>query len=270
MTIRNMTNITSMALAVAIIAMAAPRAPAQQRVYNGATGRYTYNNTNSGMYNSTIGMANNGGYNLINAYNNGYNLGMYNNGGYNLLNNYNNGYNLGMYNNGGYNLLNNYNNGSFYGYVPSNAYSDNGYGTIPYRYDNPGGALVLGSDGQLYNPSLGNDVEEPTLDANGVTIPQPVVPVPVPTFQTAPARMSDQIDAVRLSGNRIRIEWTGDPRPVETMTFSLLDGNRKALKLAILNGLPARTTFTVPSNAAFYRVVITYTDGATRSILTPL
>jgi len=264
-----MTNITSVALAVAVIGMAAPRASAQQRVYNGATGRYTYNNTNSGMYNSTIGMANNGGYNLLNAYNSGYTLGMYNNSGYNLLNSYNNGYNLGMYNNSGYNLMNNYGStGSYNGYVPYNAYSDNGYGTIPYRYNNPGGALVMGSDGQLYNPSLGNDAVEPTVDADGVTIPQPVVPVP--TVRTAPARTSDQIDAVRLSGNRIRIEWTGDPRPVETMTFSLLDRNRTALKLAILNGLPARTTFTVPSNAAFYRVVITYTDGATRSIVTPL
>jgi len=245
MTIRNMTTITSMALAVAVIGMAAPNAHAQQRVYSGATSIYTYNGY-SGMYN-------NGGYNLLNSY-------------------YNSGYNLGMYNYGGYNLPDNYYNGSFYGYMPYNAYS-NGYGPIPNRYNNPGGALVLGSDGQLYNPSLGNNVEEPTVDANGVTIPQPVVPAPAATVTSIPAQpaqMSDQIEAVRLSGNRIRIEWIGDPRPVETMTFSLLDGNRKALKLAILNGLPARTTFTVPSNAAFYRVVITYTDGATRSIVTPL
>jgi hypothetical protein len=229
MTIRNMTNITSVALAVAVIGMAAPNAHAQQRVYNGATGIYTYNNTNSGMYNSTIGMYNNG---------------------YNLLDNY-------------------YNNGRFYGYYPYNAYS-NGYGPMPYRYNNPGGALVMGSDGQLYNPSLGNDAMEPTVNMNGVTIPEPVVPTPVAVVAPAPIQMSDQIDAVRLSGNRVRIEWIGDPRPVETMTFSLLDRNRTALKLAILNSLPARAVFTVPSNAAYYRVVITYNDGAVRSIVTPL
>jgi hypothetical protein len=252
MTIRNITKFTNVALAVAALTLVAPMAQSQSR-----------------MYNNTLGVYNNNGYNLLNAYYSGNTLGMYNNGGYNLLNAYNNG-NLGMYNNGAYNLLNAYNNNSFYGYVPYNAYGDNGYGVSPYRYNNPGGALVLGSDGQLYNPFLNNGGPEPTVDADGITIPAPVVPIPVPSVQSSPILMSDQIDAVRLSGNRVRIEWTGDPRPVAAMTFSLLDKNRTALKLTIINGLPAQAVFAVPSKAAYYRVVITYSDGAMRSIVSPL
>jgi len=169
--------------------------------------------------------------------------------------------------NGGYNLLDAYNNSSrFYGYNP---YSPYAYGIGPYRY-NPGGTLVLGADGQLYNPSLGNGAVEPTIDADGITIPEPVVPALVPAVPPAPIRTSDEIDAVRLSGNRIRIAWSGDPRPVATMTFSLLDKNRTALKSTILSDLPAQAVFTLPSKAAYYRVVITYNDGAMRSLVTAL
>jgi hypothetical protein len=232
MTIRNFTNV---ALAVAAIAFAAPMAHAQ-----------------NGMYSSSLGMYNNGGYNLLNSYNNGSTFGMYNNGG-------------------AYNLLNAYGNiGSFYGYAPI---YPGAFGVGPYynRYDNPGGALVLGSDGQLYNPFLGNGATEPTLDADGITIPAPVVPVvPVSVAEPTPVRMSDQIDMVRLSGNRIRIKWSGDPRPIATMTFSLLDRNRAALKSTMLSDMPAQAVFTVPSNAAYYRVVITYNDGAMRSLVTAL
>jgi hypothetical protein len=230
MTIRNITNITNVALAVAAIAFAAPMAHAQY-----------------GGYSSSIGMYNNGGYNLLNSYNNGNTFGMYNSG-YNLLNAYNNS-------------------GSFYGYTPYNA---GAFGVGAYRY-NSGGALVMGADGELYNPFLGNGAAEPTIDADGIIIPAPVVPVvPVSVAEPTPVRMSDQIDTVRLSGNRIRIEWSGDPRPVATMTFSLLDKNRTALKSTIMNGLPAQAVFTVPPKAAYYRVVITYNDGAMRSLVTAL
>jgi len=226
MTIRNITNV---ALAVAAIAFAAPMAHAQY-----------------GGYSSSFGMYNNGGYNLLNSYNNGNTFGMYNSG---------------------YNLLNAYNNGGFYGYTPYNA---GAFGVGPYRY-NLGGALVMGADGQLYNPFLGNGAAEPTIDADGITIPAPVVPVvPVSVASPTPVRMSDQIDAVRLSGNRIRIAWSGDPRPVATMTFSLLDKNRTTLKSTILSDMPAKAVFTLPSKAAYYRVVITYSDGAMRSLVAAL
>jgi len=229
MTIRNFTTITNVALAVAVIALAAPMADAQ-----------------SGGYGAAFSMVNNGGYNLLNAYNRGFSFGMVNNGGYNLLNSYNNS-------------------GSFYGYTP---YSPYAFGIGAYRY-NPG-ALVLGADGQLYNPSLGNGATEPTINADGITVPAPLVPALVPVAPTTSRRTSEQIDAVRLSGNRVRIEWTGDPRSVATMTFSLLDKNRAALKSTIMSDMPAQAVFTLPSNAAYYRVVINYSDGAVRSLVTAL
>jgi hypothetical protein len=210
MMIRNMTNI---ALAVAVFALAAPVAHSQNRVYNGATGRYTPNST-SGMYNQ------------VNA---------------------NNGY-----------FGNNY-----AGYL---------FGANPYLFNansvySLGGALVFGSNGQLYNPFLNNGSLEPTYNVDGVTVPAPIGPGGV---QQNPIQMSDQIEAVRLSGNRVRIMWSGDPRPVAGMQFSLLNSKRAELRNAMVTSLPAEAVFTRPSTAAYYRVVITYGDGAVRSIIAPL
>ena len=154
------------------------------------------------------------------------------------------------------------------------------YGTSPYLYGlnpsfydhsasyrNQGGALVLGSDGQLYNPSLGDGALEPTLNADGVTIP---APVGQETSVQNPMRLSDQIEAVRLPGNRIRIVWTGDPRPIASMKFALLDRKRNEIRQTVVNALPAEATFSRPSTAAYYRVTILYGDGAVRSIVAPL
>jgi len=224
MTIRNMTNITNVGLAVAVIALASPAAHSQGRI-NSASGR---------ILNMTSGMAR-----QIQATNgitfNGNNYGAY--GAY-------------LYGNNPY----------MYGLNPS--FYDNG---VPYR--NQGGALVLGADGQLYNPFLGNGAPEPTLNANGVTIP---APVGQENAVQSPVSLSDQIEAVRLPGNQVRIMWAGDPRPIASMKFALLDRKRNELRQAVVNGLPAEATFSRPSTAAYYRVTILYGDGAVRSIVAPL
>lgn len=218
MTIRNMTNITNVALALAAFALAAPAAQSQTRVYNSVTGRYTSNRT-SGMYNRV-------------------------------------------------NANNIYSGNTYAGYL----YGSSPYmlGGRPYIYNNdvyaPGGALVMGADGQLYNPFLDNGAVEPTVNADGVTIPVPVAQNPA--LQN-PMQLSDQIEAVRLPGNRVRIVWSGDPRPIASMRFSLLDSKRVVLKSVVVTDLPAEAIFTRPSNAAYYRVMITYGDGAVRSIVAP-
>ena len=224
MTIRNLTNITSVGLAVAVIAMASPTAHSQGRI-NSASGR---------ILNMTSGMAR-----QIQATNgitfNGNNYGAY--GAYLYGNNpYLYGMNPNFYNNG-----------------------------VPYR--NQGGALVLGTDGQLYNPFLGDGAVEPTVNADGV-----VIPAPVGQEQAVqnPVSLSDSIEAVRLPGNLVRIMWAGDPRPIASMKFALLDRRRNELRQAVVNGLPAEATFSRPSTAAYYRVTILYGDGAVRSIVAPL
>jgi len=166
-------------------------------------------------------------------------------------------------------------NGNNYGAYGAYLYGNNPYmyGMNPYFYDNgapyrnQGGALVLGPDGQLYNPFLGDGAPEPTLNVDGVTIP---VPVGQENAVQNPTSLSDQIEAVRLPGNMVRIMWAGDPRPIANMKFALLDRRRNELRQAVVNDLPAEATFSRPSTAAYYRVTITYGDGAVRSIVAPL
>jgi hypothetical protein len=238
MTIRNLTNITSVGLAVAVIALASPTAHSQGRI-NSGSGRIL--NMTSGMarqVQATNG-ANYYGANGVTYYGNGFTF---------------TGNNYGSY-------------GDFSG---NNPYT---YGVNPYfidngaPYRNQGGALVLGSDGQLYNPFLGDGAVEPTLNGDGITIPAPVGQENV---VQKPAQMSDQIEATRLPGNLVRIQWAGDPRPIASMKFELLDRKRNELRQAVVNDLPAVATFSRPSTAAYYRVTIQYGDGAVRSIVSPL
>ena len=146
-----------------------------------------------------------------------------------------------------------------------NDYSPFVMGSTPSYFNNAaavypqGGALVLGSDGQIYAPYVNNGTGaiEPSNSRNGVTIAMPL-------------KLSDQIETIKLSDNRIRIVWSGDPRPVANMRFSLLDSKRVVLRNAVVTDLPAEAVFTRPSNAVYYRVMITYGDGAMRSIVAPL
>ena len=131
---------------------------------------------------------------------------------------------------------------------------------VPYRQN---GAIILGANGQLYDTTANNgnggivDPSEEQGNASGM-------------INVAPTQLNDQIEAVRLSGNRVKIAWAGDPRPVASMKFSLLDRQRNEVRTTVVNDLPAQATFTRPSNAVYYRVVILYGDGATRSLVAPL
>lgn len=260
----NIHNIKTLTLAVAAIALAAPMTQAQTRRgvsrgsgyigYNSTTGTTAahypltgYNAVNhyagnSYPYNGSNGVNNftNGGYpaNGYNAVTSAAGSG-YSNYALGASGNYLSGTN-GAYNNAPY----------FYGADP---YS---YGASGFVYPQ-GGAIVQGSDGQIYDPFSVDGSVNPYFSQNGVTV-------------AAPFQLSDQIEAVKLSGNRVRIVWSGDPRPVASMKFSLLDSRRNELRTTVVNDLPAEAIFTRPSTAAYYRVVILYGDGATRSIVAAL
>lgn len=143
-------------------------------------------------------------------------------------------------------------NGAKYG----GTYTGKAYGYNPYTYSQ-GGALILGSDGRIYDPFAEDSGMNSPFYQNGVTI-------------SAPVRLSDQIEAVALSGNRVQIAWNGDTHTVSNIKFSLLDRRRKTLQSMIVTDLPAQATFARPSNAAYFRVVITYDDGAVRSLVSAL
>jgi hypothetical protein len=156
-----------------------------------------------------------------------------------------------------------YSGNSYMAYL--NDYSPSVVGSTPSYFNNAaavypqGGALVLGSDGRIYDPYANNGAGavDPSYSRNGVTF-------------LVPMKLSDQIETIKLSDNRIRIVWSGDPRPVAKMRFSLLDSKRVVLRNTIVTDIPADAVFTRPSNAVYYRVMITYGDGAMRSIVAPL
>lgn len=135
------------------------------------------------------------------------------------------------------------------------------YGSRPYLYDTPGyfypqGVLVLGSNGQIYAAAIDNGILNPAYQ-NGANIP-------------APLQFSDKIEAVRLPDNRVRVQWNGDTRPVASIKFSLLNRKRAVLQTAVVTDLPAAATFARTADAAYYRVMVNYSDGAVRSLVATL
>jgi len=175
----------------------------------------------------------------------------------NTLVNNANGYPGPLYGYGYYGYLNNY---SPYltGADPYSGIYDVG---SPYAYRAPG-AVVMGPNGQIA------DTTPYPYDAQGVEDQGVVVPTNQSGTMNVPTtQLNDQIAALRLSGNRVKLAWVGDPRPVSSMTFSLLDSKRNEIRHADVSGLPAQAIFTRPSNAVYYRVSITYGDGAVRSLI---
>ncbi len=136
------------------------------------------------------------------------------------------------------------------------------YFSAPYLYDSPGyffpqGALVLGTDGQIYDTTTNNGIPDLAYRQNGVTIP-------------ARHQLSDKIEAVRLPDNRIEIQWDGDTRSVASLKFSLLNRKRAVLQTAVITDLPSAAIFAPTAGAVYYRVIITYSDGAVRSLVATL
>lgn len=228
MKFRNITSIKNLVLAGAAIALAAPMAQAQQRVYNPANGRSTPTRS-SIVANSLRASANDSAYiNYILGYMNNYSPYVIGSGPV----------------------------GGVYGYG------------APYGYRTPG-AVVLDANGRLFdttpNPYNGEDLVNPLANQNQDNQAEQGGVLSAPT-----AQLNDQIMATRLSGNRVKLAWAGDPRPIARMQFSLLDSRRNEVRNTVVTGLPAQAIFTRPSNAVYYRVVITYGDGAVRTLISSL
>lgn len=133
----------------------------------------------------------------------------------------------------------------------------------PYGYRAPG-AVILGANGQVVDTTPYPYVDQ----QNGIEDAEAAAQTPQGGAINAPtAQLNDSIAAVRLSDNRVKIAWKGDPRPIASMTFSLLDRRRNEVRHTDVSGLPAQAIFTRPSNAVYYGVTITYSDGAVRTLL---
>jgi hypothetical protein len=150
--------------------------------------------------------------------------------------------------------------------IPLNSSAHNGagflYRNMPYLYNSPGyfypqGAIVLGANGQIYDTTANNGIPDLAYRQNGLTIP-------------ARHQLSDKMEAIRLPDNRIEIRWDGDTHSVASMKFSLLNRKRAVLQTAVITDLPSAAIFAPTAGAVYYRVMITYSDGAVRSLVATL
>lgn len=281
-----------MAFGVAALLVGAPKSQAQVRV----VGAGAYGGNYGGAINNSYSYPGIGGaYNNMSALGAG---GYYGTGsfpGFSSLGGY---YGAGSYFNGlngGYNYGNALNNGYGYGYGNGNAYA--GVGNGGYGYNNPYSGLPNGyyagsndtsingagntgtpyigaggyyGGGSYSDPSFaaGPNGVTPLADGNGVAYPMAnnggVYVVHGPTG------LRDSIDVDRPTNTQVKISWTGDPRPIKQMTFSVLDSSRQTLKSQVITKTPAQATFTRGKTASYYRVYIEYLDGAVRTLTAPL
>ncbi len=121
--------------------------------------------------------------------------------------------------------------------------------------------IVVGPNGPASYPVSG-------FAPYGVVGDTPIAPPG--SYEPPPFDFSDSIEARRLSGNRVFIQWQGDPRPISRMTFALLDRRRKLLASQPVTTLPAEATMPLKAGAAYYRISILYTEGAARSLVFPV
>jgi hypothetical protein len=83
-------------------------------------------------------------------------------------------------------------------------------------------------------------------------------------------RTTDSLTTRRLSGNRVSFQWQGEPRAVKNIAFALLDQNNKVIKQQVITSPPASSTLTRTVKTTAYSVTITYINGMTNTIISPL
>lgn len=83
-------------------------------------------------------------------------------------------------------------------------------------------------------------------------------------------RTSDSITTKLVSGNRVSFQWQGEPRAVRNITFALLDKNNATVSKQVITNLPASATLTKTAKTTGYSVTITYINGTSNTIVSPL
>ena len=87
---------------------------------------------------------------------------------------------------------------------------------------------------------------------------------------TAIPRTSETIDARIDKDNRLDIRWSGEPRAVTRIRFALLDKNKSPIKEQVITRLPAAARLAITSKTSYYEVQVTYLNGTTTSVISPL
>jgi hypothetical protein len=83
-------------------------------------------------------------------------------------------------------------------------------------------------------------------------------------------RTSDIFEAKIEKDNNLFIKWTGEPRLVSSITFALLDKDRKPLKQEKITKLPTQARLSITSKTSYYQVYVEYVNGTTTNVISPL
>jgi hypothetical protein len=136
------------------------------------------------------------------------------------------------------------------------------------------GGLEVNGDATVVN---GNGV---VTEPSNVAPPAPVVPYPQSNARdnaemtpqdAAAARyyravLANPVVVQRAPYNHINITYRGSTANVSSISMQILDRHGRALSQAVLNGPPAATQLRRLAGSRFYRVILTYNDGTTRTL----
>jgi hypothetical protein len=164
-----------------------------------------------------------------------------------------------------------------YGYGGYGGYGMNGYGGYDGNDYNP---FAYTGVGDFTNRQPGDRTVNPTEVQGGIEEVNPNAPATgeldgqaAPDINAVPAapnaarnrRASNPIVVRRAPYNRLYMAYRGNTANVNSITMMVLDKKGRALQQDALTSPPAETQLRVPVGARYYRVVVTYNDGTSRT-----
>jgi hypothetical protein len=146
------------------------------------------------------------------------------------------------------------------------SYSPLGYGMDQGYFGTENG--YAGAPNQYFGDVPAQSAQQMTAVESGeaaapASAPTPTVSGPIP-------RTNDTISAVLLAGNRLRMDWSGDPTAVSSIYFALLDRNQNPIVGSTISTLPATMTLHRTAKTAYYEVRVTYVNGTTNTVVAPV
>ena len=82
-------------------------------------------------------------------------------------------------------------------------------------------------------------------------------------------RANDFFEAKRETNKGLYVRWSGEPRLVMRIFFSLLDRNRKVIQQQIATRQPGEAHLKYMKTAAYYRVQVEYVNGTQNTLTLP-
>jgi len=153
------------------------------------------------------------------------------------------------------------------GYIgPDGPYSQPADSRTAYAYPNNSQIGSLGS-GSIVAPFSGPATDPSKADASGQTSDA----TKSDQFAgKAIPRTSDTFEAKIEKDNNLFIKWSGEPRMVSSITFALLDKDRKPIKQEKITKLPTQARLSITSKTSYYQVFVEYVNGTTTNVISPL